>query len=134
MSDENRYLNQYGELGMVVWRKGLLPSDDDVELDPIQFCIELHRQSKAIGLGRIADTARGGAPLQPTEVRRVINQVGFNFDYLAGRPIKVSSTPDPNFPRVAILNPSCDRLYDRDNGDGAFKRCVDRTLEIMKES
>lgn len=88
-------------------------------VDRARLIQELHAGTRALGMGALHD--RG--PLSIEVIRETLERCTdkardeVRFDYLAGRPLKVSIKG--NTLRGV-------RLYDRDAGQGAFARALER--------
>lgn len=92
------------------------------EVDAERLLVELHAGTRALGFGAMhdigrrltVDEARG---ILRAQVEREREPGSFTFDYVLGRPIKVTA-------REGVIVSG--RLYERDAGDGAFAAAVER--------
>jgi len=81
----------------------------------------LYNGTQPIGMGLIRAM---DAPVVMTEgkAREILDKRGsFSFDYLGGRPLKVRA-------REGVINATSVRCYDRDAGEGAFERAIQKAL------
>lgn len=109
---------------------------DATGIDKVSLVLELYAGTMAIGLGELHDQAGGLTKEQAAEALgscsrstpyqlfngnpKVVREC--SFDYVAGRPLKVSVL-ELDDGRTVIDRPD---LYDRDAGAGACQRAVDR--------
>lgn len=85
---------------------------------------ELYNNSKPQGMGMLRFVP-GDMPL---DMALELIERQQNFDYVAGRVIKV------NFDRCATPSDVVGRLYDRDIGEGSFDKCFARARERYAEA
>lgn len=77
---------------------------------------------------------RWGNPFKLDSPRNAVHEArdilaecdSFRFDYLYGRPLKMHS-------RDGEIGEACERLFDRDAYQGAFKEAVQATLDVMEK-
>lgn len=74
----------------------------------------LFNASRQQGMGFME--ARGAQPMTEADAAKTIEQAGMYFDYLRGRVMKIGIDGD----EIET------RLYDRDNGQGAAERAIER--------
>ena len=86
---------------------------DITGLDKAEVLKVLFDNSKQQGLGFM--DATGAMPLEIKEARKLVNNQIY-FDYLRGRVMKVDISKND-------FNP---RLFDRDNGEGAAERAINK--------
>lgn len=75
----------------------------------------LHNNTKAIGLGKFQDIGRD---MLVTEAQDHIDDRGYGYDYLCGRPLKVDISGDK----------FDSRLYDRNAGERIGQKVVDNLI------
>ena len=88
-------------------------------LDKADVLMALFNASRPLGMGILAEIARGGGPMTREQANGVIAECAERggstyFDYLVGRVMKIDISGDEVDPR----------LYDRDNGQGAAARAL----------
>ena len=89
------------------------------EVDAAKLLVALYNNTQAVGLGRFNDRPNG---ITLEEAQLVIDRQGFNFDYVAGRPIKVIS-------RDGVIDEQSIPYYDRDAGEGKFLVALEEALD-----
>jgi hypothetical protein len=90
-------------------------------LDKAEVLTALFNGSQQLGLGFLQ--REGSIPMTVGEAQTYIDAGIVKFDYLKGRVMKI----DISGPFVE------ERLYDRDNGEGAVQRVID-SLKIKEKS
>lgn len=100
---------------------------DPVHVDAAALLAALYNRAKPAGLGAFQDFARRGQLMTRAEALKLIEEGrpgyfghGFEFDYVFGRPLKVRAERDRKLYGA--------RLYDRDQGQGAFKAALAEAL------
>lgn len=95
------------------------------DVDAARLLAALHNHTKAFGWGLLQDVGRD---LTLQEAAEDLVKLGitsaedFRFDYYRGRPLKVST--DSN----GVMQAHCERLFDRDAGEGSYRRAVKAAL------
>jgi hypothetical protein len=88
-------------------------------IDRAILLAELYNGTQPLGMGVLRDIGSMSADL----ARELLGGREIDVDYFCGRPIKVTIRNDEFDPR----------LYDRDAGEGAAQRAVNRALEKMTD-
>lgn len=92
-------------------------------LNKAEVLRDLYNASKVRGLGFFEAT---GVPMETTEAEELLKHTT-DFDYLYGKVMKIDLASDVEFKEW---------LYDRDNGEGAAQRVIDRlrgAVRMMNE-
>jgi hypothetical protein len=84
--------------------------------DAASLLAALHNGTQAVGLGHLHAQIE---PMTRAQAAAILEQQQwrFEFDYVCGRPIKVRAVED-------VIDELSMRLYDRDAGEGAFRRAL----------
>lgn len=94
------------------------PQGDRV--DGAKLLMELINGTEPLGIGKVV--AAAALPFTLDDAQEILSGMDeFTFDYMLGRPLKMSS-------KRRVIDERAVRMYDRDAGQGAFYKAVERAL------